>query len=174
MSTTCCPRDPVSGLQLTYVSPSGLYFNTCSGTYDTIATWTDGPTAGTYNKCVFIQCAPAGYGPAQDPIDCPCCQPGFNWVAAWSQCVDILDPKNRRDPIPCPVCPPCPVPPPDPPPCVGCTEPQGLPKSFTFDPTKKNCVDCQVKGAPTGLGTGADRFIPIQLLDPLINFIFRT
>lgn len=174
MAKRCCPNDPISGLPLTYIDPTGQFFNVCSGTYDNIVSWTDGPLPGVYGKCVFVQCAPAGYGPAYDPMDCPCCPTGYTWLAGLNACVNPSDLKDRVDPIPCVVCAPCPTPPPPPPPCVGCNEDHGVQKSFDFNNTIKNCTECQTQGEPEGLGNGADGFMPVSLLDPIINFIFRT
>ncbi len=171
MAAKCCP--PGGSV---YIDSSGFYLNPCTGTLMQVLTWTDGPVTGTYNMCGVTQCAPAAYGPVLDPIDCPCCPTGYSYMGGGYCCPDHLPTCTLKESvpvIPCPVCPPCPVPP-TPVPCVGCETNQGLPKSFTFNPYGKNCVDCVVQGEPKPMGTGADRFIPIKLLDPIINFIFRT
>lgn len=167
MPIKCCPGS------LVYVDPFGKYFNSCTGTLDTVLTWSDGVVSGIYDKCVLIQCAPAAYGATQEPVDCPCCPQGYTWISAYGSCMDTVTYKTRIDPIPCPVCDPCPVPP-DPPVCDTCDSDKGEHKSFTYNNTIKNCTECDVQGEPQGLGNGADGFIPISLLDPIINFLFRT
>lgn len=70
-------------------------------------------------------------------------------------------------------------------PCISCTcstelpivcpvcQAQAIqPISFVYDPTKKNCTECGTQGPMIGIPE-ALKFIPLRLLDPIINFIRR-
>lgn len=171
--TIPCPPDRCCPTGYAYVNLSGVYSDPILGTFS-ITNYAGGVPSDTYGMCVQTQTTNA-YGPLLDPNDCPCCDVGYAWSSVFGQCVNLADLKMRRDPIPCIVC-VCPPPDPPPPPCVGCAQSQGVPIVYAGmgkSVEGKTCTDCHVVGEPTGLGTGADAFIPVKLLDPIINFILR-
>lgn len=123
-------------------------------------------------KCVSL----ADFSTNVEADDCPCCPPGYVYHSLSGRCL-VEDPfgsilkQQTVDTIPCITC-VCSdvIPPPE---CVSCTTSQGMPISFSFNNTIKQCQDCTPVGEQTGFGTGADAFIPIQLIDPIINFTLR-
>lgn len=165
----CCPPGP-NGQTYGYVNSLGNFYNVFTGTYMQMLTWTGGPVSAVYGKCVLHQASPAGYGEPANPIDCPCCPDPYVYVNGFG-CTDLPNLKTRVDSIPCISCIcPDPDPPLPPAPCVGC-ESNAIHTSFVFDPTIKNCIDCNKQGEPRLTNDPKlNAFMPDFMIDPVINF----
>jgi len=155
----CCP-DPTDSFgsgPLTYVDPSGYFFNMHTGTYMLLLLYNySDPTTGQiytksdiFGKCIRTQSNPTGYGPMYDPIDCPCCPDNYQYVTIINHttgpmgtCASIatVGPVTYTEPIPCISC-VCPDPPP-PPVCESCEQSSGQPINFSFRSDVKQCKDC--------------------------------
>lgn len=158
----CCPTG------YTYVSAGGYYLDLITKTYLQIVGYN--PSLA-YNSCYQVQRGGFLIPGSVDTIPCPCCPKGYEYNSSNGLC---SGPGASSD-VPTIPCIPCVcVPPPPPPTCVDCTTNQGSRVSYIFDNTRKFCTSCNPMGEQQSLGTGADTFIPIQLLDPIINFTLRT
>lgn len=107
---------------------------------------------------------------SRDPIPCPCCPPGYTYMNipiapgfpdGFCQGLNAADIVST---IPCLGC--------------DCTEAEdfacsdcgsdGLPITFAYDPTKKNCTDCEPHDVTNPPG-GIQDFLPPQFQDPIIS-----
>lgn len=158
---SCCPQG------LNYVDATGMFYNPYVGAMMQVLTWNYGAVTDCYDKCVVTQAAPAAYGPASEPTDCPCCPPGYAYRTTEGACISTVDMKTRLDAIPCIVC-DCPEPP-DPPLCDTCS-PETLPITFSFNNNIKNCEHCNPDLEEPNLTPFAS-FIADRLIAPIINFI---
>lgn len=165
----CCPDG------FLYIDSAGYYSDPFIGTHIVSNNSITTPTlTQVENRCASIDKRFFASGPVE-ASDCPCCPEGYSYDQNTGKCTNqstssspsLSGSGSEVDPIPCTIV-PCPDPP-DPRECEDCdAHPAHV--SFTFDPTTQNCVECGVTGEPTGLGGGADAFLPIQLMDPIINF----
>lgn len=177
----CCPPpdgdDPFGPGNLTYVDSSGVFWNIPLDTYMTLTNWTDpdgtGSAIDVYGKCIRTQSTPVGYGYAYDPVNCPCCPDTYVWSHRYNTCFagEFANGPLLSPSVPCITC-ICPTPTAQPI-CESCGESQGIHIAMTFDPTRKQCIECGVIGTPTPL-PGFSQYMPIQLQDPIINFVLRT
>lgn len=122
--------------------------------------------AGTFaaGKCISF----SNFNITVDAGDCPCCPDGYVYNSIIDECVNILlGAKDLTPTVPCIPCICISIPPPV---CSDCIDNQGDRIVLNFNSSIKQCTECSVIGEPIGLGTCADSFIPIQLLDPIINF----
>lgn len=159
----CCPTP--SGVKLTYIPPNGMFFNSFTNTIMLLSMWNGGLPNVVYGKCVQTQAAPFAYGPAYDPIDCPCCPTGYTYNSSISICWTGVFPIIAREPIPCITCN-----------CVAVADPTcpscgtaGAHLSFSWDFTKAHCTttcDPQDENIPCG---SIRNFLPSLYLDPIIS-----
>lgn len=173
---TCCPTgkifDPSTGLCYTLnhlepenpidcpCCPIGYVYNSLTGECET----TTAPITTTAT------------------IDCPCCPEGLTWYSFTS----ILYPNGVCAPpgttvfsnaevynVPIP-CLPCNCVEPEPRECEDCTAYTGLPINFVFNPTIKQCTDCEQPNEPRMTNDCYfNNFMTYFMIDPIINFKLR-
>lgn len=157
----CCPPGP-AGQNYTYFSDTGWFYNLYTGSVMQVTGWTGGPVTDLYNKCASTQASPMAYGPAFDPVDCPCCPKTFSYDPSKGTCLDSTG-SRATDPIPCIVC-VCPTPTP-----FTCPTPEsgaeGIRPQFQFNPNTRHCTACVPEGSNPPKGK-INCFIPNTLIDP--------
>lgn len=160
MADICCPIGHI------YVDTTGAYSDIVLGS-GTVVTPPD------IAACYRVTTNAAGLVSIAivepvDPINCPCCNIGFEYSSYGGKCIYITNHLITDVTIPCVTVCICPDPPP-PFECTPCTT-TNLAISFAFGFTRKQCTDCEVEDLIED-----SCFIANTLTNPIIsNFRLRN